>query len=184
MRWHSADTRYGLIPISLHWIIVAGIIVQYVLAEASEGREDVSAVAIGPMTIHGWIGFTLLGLALARLLWRFIEPPPSWPATMRPYEIALARIVHWAFYALLFAIPLSGWALATAEGQALDYFGLFKVPELTLGGGRLGEEQLEEVHEVLFNVLVGLAVFHIAAALKHQLFDRDNLLRRMLPGRS
>jgi cytochrome b561 len=31
--------------------------------------------------------------------------------------------------------------------------------------------------------LAALIALHIAAALKHQLIDRDGLLRRMLPGR-
>jgi cytochrome b561 len=31
--------------------------------------------------------------------------------------------------------------------------------------------------------LVGLAGLHIAAALKHQLVDKDGLIGRMLPGR-
>jgi len=31
--------------------------------------------------------------------------------------------------------------------------------------------------------MAGLVVLHIAAALKHQLVDRDGLLSRMLPGK-
>jgi cytochrome b561 len=46
----------------------------------------------------------------------------------------------------------------------------------------LNEEQLEEAHEILFNVLVGLALLHVAAALVHHFVKRDNILRRMLPG--
>ena len=82
-------------------------------------------------------------------------------------------------FALLFAIPLTGWALATADGQALSFFGWFDVPQLA--GGTLNEDQLEELHEVSFNLLAGLAVLHIAAALKHHFIDRDNVLRSMLP---
>jgi cytochrome b561 len=116
-----------------------------------------------------------------------VEVPPAAPATMKRYEIALARTVHAAFYLLLFAIPLSGWALATADEQPLSFFGLFDIPQLRIGaqlpiaGGTLSEDQLEEVHEILFNILLGLALLHVAAALKHHFFDHDGVLRSMLP---
>jgi cytochrome b561 len=37
------------------------------------------------------------------------------------------------------------------------------------------------VHEILANLLVILAVFHMAAALVHHIVFGDNTLRRMLP---
>jgi cytochrome b561 len=40
------------------------------------------------------------------------------------------------------------------------------------------------VHETLFNIIVVLAALHAAAALKHHFFDRDNVLRSMLPWNS
>jgi cytochrome b561 len=40
---------------------------------------------------------------------------------------------------------------------------------------------LKEVHEILANVLVALAAFHMTAALLHHFVFGDNTLRRMLP---
>ena len=93
----------------------------------------------------------------------------------------LARGTHFGFYVLLFALPLTGWALAAADAQSISFFGLFELPQLRIFGMTLSEDQLEEVHEVLFNVLLGLALLHVAAALKHHFIDRDNVLRSMLP---
>jgi cytochrome b561 len=56
-----------------------------------------------------------------------------------------------------------------------------QVPLPGIEGGMLGKDQLEELHEVLFNVLAGLAALHILASLKHQFIDRDGVLRSMLP---
>jgi hypothetical protein len=101
-----------------------------------------------------------------------------------------ARAVHVAFYVLLFALPLSGWALATVDGQPLSFFGLFDLPRLRIGaqlpitGGTLSEDQLEAVHELLFNVLLGLALIHIAAALKHHLWDHDAVREHWAEGKS
>lgn len=189
MQWRNTASRYGYIATALHWVIVAGIIAQYFLAEAAEDREHGPAGAFDASGLHASIGITILVLALLRVLWRLVELPPSLPETMKRYERVLARTTHIAFYALLFALPLTGWALATADQQTISFFGLFDLPQLRIGaqlpitGGTLSKDQLEEVHEVLFNVLLGLAVLHIAAALKHHFLDRDNVLRTMLPWR-
>jgi cytochrome b561 len=37
------------------------------------------------------------------------------------------------------------------------------------------------VHEYLFWFLVAVLVVHVGAALKHHVFDKDNVLRRMMP---
>lgn len=183
MQWCNTASRYGLIAASLHWIIVAGIIAQYFLAEAAEDREGASVGVIGPMDVHSSLGISILALALIRLVWRLIDPPPAWPTTMRRYEVLLARTVHILFYVLLFAIPLSGWVLSSVAGESLRYFGLFDLPALTPGSSESAEESLEEVHEVLFNALLGLTLLHIAGAFKHWFVDRGNALRGMLPRR-
>lgn len=187
MQWRNTATRYGYIASALHWVMVAGIVAQYFLAEAAEENEHDPAGSFDAAAMHTSIGLTILALAVLRVLWRVVELPPSHPQTMKRYERVLARSAHIAFYVLLFALPLTGWALATADGQAISFFGLFDLPQLRIGaqlpiaGGTLTEEQLEEVHEVLFNGLLALAVVHIAAALKHHFIDRDNVLRSMLP---
>jgi cytochrome b561 len=48
----------------------------------------------------------------------------------------------------------------------------------------MGEETLEELHETLFNVLLVFATLHVVGALKHHFWNRDHVLRSMLPGRA
>ncbi len=179
MRWRNTASRYGFIASSLHWIIVLGVIAQYLLAEAGEDSEDAASAVADPISLHASLGVTLLALAVIRVVWRFIDPAPGPPASAKPYESVLARTVHVLFYALLFAIPVSGWMLASLEGDSLRYFGLFDLPALA---GAASEDTIEEVHEILFNFLVGLALLHVAAAFKHRLVDSRDFLKRMLPG--
>jgi cytochrome b561 len=186
MQWRNTASRYGFVASSLHWLIAAGIVAQYFLAEAADDSAATTAGALSAASLHTSLGITLLALAALRIIWRLIELPPERPTAMKGYEIAIARATHIAFYVLLFAIPLSGWALATVDGQSPSYFGPFELPQLRLGAqlGTLDKEQLEEIHEILFNILLTLAVLHIAAALKHHFFDRDGVLRSMLPWRN
>jgi cytochrome b561 len=79
-------------------------------------------------------------------------------------------------------LPLSGWLLVSAEGDPVTFFNWFAIPALPVPGGEASEDLIEEVHEILGNVLLALAGLHVLAGLKHHFMDRDNVLRRMLPG--
>jgi cytochrome b561 len=181
MQWRNSLSRYGIVAKSLHWLVVLGIVAQYLLAEAQE-EESQSRGAMTAMDWHVSIGITLLALAVLRVVWRAAEVKPEWPTSMRGFERLLARVGHIGLYALLFALPLSGWLLLSVEGEALRLFGWFELPAIAPAGTEAREHLIEEVHEVLFNALFALAILHVLAALKHQFIDRDNVLKRMLPG--
>jgi cytochrome b561 len=40
---------------------------------------------------------------------------------------------------------------------------------------------MQDLHHLLFKVLVGVALLHAAGALKHHFIDRNDVLKRMLP---
>lgn len=165
----NTQSRYGLVSRALHWIIVLAIVAQWLLAEADEDSGAVLGSGLDAMTLHQSIGLSVLMLAILRLAWRFLNPVPAWPDDMKRYEVAFARVVHVAFYVLLFAIPLTGWALSSAEGDSLRFFNGFEMPRIALAG----EETMEEVHEALFNVLLGLAALHVLGAAKHWIAGRS-----------
>lgn len=166
MKLLNTSSEYGFVSRGLHWIIVFAIVAQWLLAEASEDSKDGSG--FDALSLHQSIGLTVLLLAIVRLIWRLSNEKPAWPADIKPYEIAIARTVHVGFYLLLFAIPVSGWALASVEDSPLTFFKWFDVPRIVSSG----KETFEEVHEVLFNLLVLLALLHIAGAVKHWLAKR------------
>jgi cytochrome b561 len=168
MKLLNTSAEYGVVSRTLHWIVVLALVGQWLLAEAGEDAEAVGGSSFDALTLHHSFGLTILMLAAIRLVWRLFNPKPEWPSDMKPYEIVMARVVHIGFYVLLFAIPLSGWALASVEDEPLRYFAFFDVPRIAASG----KETLEEVHEVLFNVLVGLALLHVAGAAKHWLARR------------
>jgi len=70
--------------------------------------------------------------------------------------------------------------MSSAKGFQTVYFGIIPLPDLLQKNKELGE-LLELVHSSLNFTLAGLVVAHIAAALKHHLLDRDEVLARMLP---
>ncbi|MDY0067889.1 MAG: cytochrome b [Steroidobacteraceae bacterium] len=161
----NTRSTYGLVSRALHWIIVLAILAQWLLSEADEDSSPIPGSNLDALTLHQSIGLIVLLLAVVRLMWRFVNVTPAWPDDMRTYEIALARAVHFIFYVLLFALPVTGWALSSVEDEPLRFFNWFDVPRFVLAG----EHTMEEVHETLFNILVALAALHVIGAAKHWL---------------
>ena len=96
----------------------------------------------------------------------------------------VAKSLHWAtvlpLYGLLVVVPAFGIALQFAQGHSLPLFGLGEIPSPWLADKAFAHS-VKEAHEILANLLVILAVFHMAAALVHHIVFGDNTLRRMLP---
>jgi cytochrome b561 len=129
---------------------------------------------------HKSVGITILGLVVLRLLWRWMNPTPELPETLKPYERVLANLTHAGLYILLFALPLSGWMMSSARGFPVSWFGFIQLPDLVPKNKPLYEAMLE-THETLVWALFTIVFLHVAAALKHHFLLKDNVLRRMLP---
>lgn len=181
--------RYPTIAILLHWLIAALIVTQIVLAGRMEGPRGPETFAV--TQFHKSIGVTILLLSLARLAWRLMNPPPPLPETLTPLERTLARITHVGFYVIMIGMPLTGWVMVSASvyGRPTILYGLIPWPNLTfLAGLEPGLKEsvhgaAESAHSSLIKVFYVLAALHVAGALKHQLFSRDEpVLSRMAPG--
>ncbi len=176
----NSSVRYGSVAQVLHWAIVVMLIVQVTLGKVAH-ELPVGLERLVMMARHKSLGITILGLALVRLAWRWIDRPPP-PPPMPRWQSLAARLNHRALYGLLFALPLSGWLMSSAANRPVSWFGLAQLPDFVAPDPGL-KDLFEETHELLVNVLFALAGLHVAAALKHQFIDRDGLLQRMLPGR-
>ncbi len=171
--------RWGPISQLLHWTIVVLILVMaYLGLTMTELPNNPDKIRI--YALHKSIGLTILGLVALRVLWRLYAGTPKPVPGTPSWQERIASLTHFALYALLFAIPLSGWVLNSAAGFPLQWFGLANLPAL-VGKDRELRELAEEVHELLFWCLVALALLHAAAAFYHHLFQRDATLARMLP---
>jgi cytochrome b561 len=93
-----------------------------------------------------------------------------------------AHAGHWALYALMVVIPLTGWLMSSAKGFQTVWLGVLPLPDLLAKDKALGE-QLAQLHWALNVGLLLLIAGHAGAALWHHLVQKDNTLRRMLPAR-
>jgi cytochrome b561 len=176
-----AVLTYTRTAIALHWLMALLILVALPLGLVMH-QLDLSPFKLKLYAWHKWLGVTVFGLALLRLLWRATHPAPPPPPGMPPWQRWLAGAVHGLLYLLLFLIPLSGWLMSSAKGFQTVYLGVLPIPDLIGKNEGLGE-LLEAVHEVLNNGLLFLLLVHVGAALKHHYWYGDDVLRRMLPSR-
>ena len=101
---------------------------------------------------------------------------------MHAWQRRAAHLAHLALYAIFFAVPLMGWAYSSAAGFPIVLFGVLPLPDFVAADRELAEA-IKPLHGWLAWTLLGLIALHVAAAMKHQLFDRDGLLQRMAPAR-
>lgn len=175
----SPDVRYGFVAQALHWLTLLLLIGSFSLGWWMTELQR-SPLQVQLFAYHKWIGVTIFGLVALRLLWRLCVPPPPLPAAMPPWQRRVAAATHGALYALLFAVPLSGWLMSSAKGFQTVYFKVLPIPDL-IGKNRELAKLLEDVHETLTTLMLVLVALHALAALKHQFVDRDGVLLRMLP---
>jgi cytochrome b561 len=131
--------------------------------------------------LHSLIGWYVLLLLALRLLWRAFNPPPPLPVHIPRWERGTAYAAHWTLYALMFFVSISGWMVADTFRQPIEakLFGLISVPHLVDVSYRPYRGAIEATHLVSSYVLLALVAVHIAAALRHHWFRKDDVLRRM-----
>ncbi len=175
----ASTQRYTRVAMWLHWAIALVIIGNLIGGLVMEDLPQ--SIRFLAYQMHKSFGLTVLFLTLARIAWRFMNPPPPLPAGMTSFERIASHGVHLAFYVLMIAIPLTGWAMVSASptGVPTILFNVIPWPDLPIAASETTEDFFYEAHEYLAFGAIGLLVLHVAAALKHQFVNKDGLLGRM-----
>ena len=178
MPFRNTTRSWGSLSKAFHWLIVLLIINQWWIAENADELKGLAKLeALGT---HKSFGMTILMLAVLRLLWRLMNPTPELTSETKPWERALGWISHVLLFALIFAMPLTGWMMSSAKNYPVSWFKMFQFPDLVAPAEQTFHQMLD-LHHLLFKVLVGVALLHVAGALKHHFIDRNDVLKRMLP---
>jgi len=172
----AAQQRYSAVAVLLHWTIALALGFQLALGFAMPKNDSGFAL----FQLHKSVGITILLLSLARLAWRLTHRPP--PAVEGGFQGFLARAVHALLYVFMIGMPLTGWAVVSTSRIEVPtlLFGVVPWPHLPISNAV--HELAEEGHELLAWIGIALIVLHVAGALRHQLFLKDGLLRRIAPG--
>ena len=145
------------------------------------------------MDWHRYSGYALLGLLIFRIYWGFFG---SSSARFSSFVRGLGSVVSYVRgtreHQHAGHTPLGGWSVAAMLTLMLAQvlIGLFVSDVDGLESGPLSHlvsfeasRTLAEIHEIVFNVLLGLVTLHVAAILFYLFAKRDNLIVAMLTGK-
>lgn len=180
--WRNTNQAYGGIAIALHWLVAIVVLGLFGLGLWMVDLTYYDTWYRTAPSIHKAVGVSLFLVMVLRLLWRLVNPKPAPEPTLTHFERLAAGVVHGLLYVLLFGVMAAGYLISTADGRAIDVFGLFQVPA-TLTGLPNQADLAGTIHLALAITVIVLAAIHALAALKHHFVDRDRTLLRML-GRS
>jgi len=173
-------TSYGSVSKFFHWtlfiLIASMLIFGFLLSYVPKEYQSIA------YSTHKLTGLCILTLMILRLLWTLTNPKPALPPSTPWYEYLAERLVHWTMYAALIVMPLSGWigSVAANRSPRLGEY-IFTLP---IEQSKSLMTSSFEVHYTIALIIIGLVSVHILAALFHHFIRKDNVLRRMLPGKS
>ena len=162
-----------------HWATAALVFVQLAIGWMAVSWH-LSPTKAHLYVWHKSIGMLLLVLVALRLLWRFVNPTPALPADIPAWQCRAARASYVMLYAILIAMPLTGWVLNSAANVPVRIFWLVPLPSIVVAS-KSTASLAALVHMTLFAALTALIAIHITAALRHHFFSRNDVLIRMLP---
>lgn len=168
-------TRYSRTLATLHWLLalmIIGALFGGKVLLANTPNSDPGKLF--SLSLHLSLGLAILALMTLRVIvrWRSATPPH---ADIGNEILNKAGIwAHWALYALVFIMAVSG--IVTARGADLPaiVFGGSgaPLPDIFTGSART-------LHGITSTALIVLIIGHIGAAIYHQYVRKDGLLARM-----
>ncbi len=175
--------RLSRITVGLHWIIALSMILLLVL-----GLYMVENEAWHLYHLHKSIGIIVFPIAVLRLMWRF---KTGWPGVLSPsaaWQLWLSKAAHYVLLLLTLLMPISGMVFSAASGHG---FGIFSWQIVAPKPSLIKPGEVEVIsefwmnlghrgHELLGTALLVVLLAHVVGALKHQILDKDGVLKRML----
>ncbi len=185
-------SRYSTVAIILHWLIATLILANLWLGLTMGAQRG--PPKFHTLQLHQSFGITILLLSVLRLGWRLANPPPPAAPGMAHCEKTAAAVIHFGFYLIMIGMPLSGW-LSELVGPAGAPILLYKIggfpgapwPHVPIAADLSPERRkaladaADATHLYLSYSAYVLIALHLLGALKHQLFNPNPVLPRMLP---
>lgn len=165
----------------LHWLVALLILAVWAAVECHNLASKGSVWQERWIMLHFSIGLTILAAMILRLYWRARHPAPA--DIGNPWQRKLSKLTHVLLYFVVLAMPLLGFFLRQLSGKPIDFYGLYQLPQLVTPDKALAKQVAFFHEDVFWYLLLSLVAVHVAGGLWHHFIDRDNTLRRMLPGR-
>ena len=130
------------------------------------------------LDLHKALGLTVIGVAVVRLLWRWIGGLPDWAPGLSDWEKSAAHKLEMWLYTLLFLIPITGMIYSITSGYPIHFFNLFTIPVLMEKVDLLSKTTWV-IHMVVPYLLIGVVAMHVGFVLRRSIYEKDKYISRM-----
>lgn len=146
----------------------------------------------GYLDVHQWLGLTILVAVLTRLLWGFIGSPQARLRDFVRGPRAVLAYFRGAPSGTPGHNPAGGWSVLTLWTLLIlqVFTGTVSTDDVLFTGpfhyvfDTSFSDQLAELHEVIFKLLLGFVVLHVATVLYYEKIRKQRLLLPMLKGQA
>jgi len=163
----------------IHWLMALVIFVALGLGvwatQLSHGdlRDEV-------LLVHKSFGITALALIVLRVVVRVAAGAPAYAVQLGRLVRAVSKSAHLLLYALMIAMPVSGYIMSSAGGYDVSFFGLITLPSIVPHDKALAEAA--SWAHFIFGWAIGIAlVLHLSGVVWHALVRRDTVFARLWP---
>lgn len=190
----NTDAAYGSVAKWLHWLMALWVLAAYTIILTLDWRYGGEGPMRGPLiNYHKAVGFSVLIPLAIRLFWRVTNAVPRHFDSMPAWQIQASRASHFLLYLFLIAMPVSGY-LGNGTGVYYGDFHVTAFQDTSLAiwifeTFDITYQEFEVVFDTFHYRIVGpfvlssLIVVHASAAIYHHAVLKDDVLRRMLPGK-
>lgn len=173
--------RYTELAQHLHWLTPPIVLAQVAIAWVMLSLPDTAGQKGVLFGLHKSIGVTIWLLVAGRLAWRFTHPAPPAGPEMPHWMDAVGRVNHWLMYAVLFAMPISGYVMSAMGPHGVQVWGI-PLPSLPKVDAIAKLAYLG--HSLAQWALYALVALHLTATVYHVAVRRDGTLQRMIPAQT
>ena len=171
---NSIALQYSWLAKFFHWFTLLLLIVQIPMGFILV-RLDFSDLRITIENVHVIVGISIFYITLFRLIYKFFSKSPKLMPEAFFGQNLIAKLNHFALYVALLTITTSGILKKLFNGEKLNFF-IFK---LRIEDNFDLADQFYNVHVISNYTLIVLISLHIFAVLFHQIFLKENILKRM-----
>ena len=171
--------KYSVASRLLHWISALLVIALFISGWYMVDLDYYSAWYQTLPEFH-IVGGILLLLLWLLVLCRLLKPQKNtFHPSNKAFERFMAKWVKRCFYLLVTVMIITGYLIATSQGETLVLFDTLKLPALS----HFSASQIDTmglIHEFASYLLMSLVALHALGALKHHFLDKDDTLKRMI----
>lgn len=179
----NSNEGYGTLTKTCHWLIVLLFAAQYVGGNIMVAIGFNSSFAgIETNTYYNWhksLGLVALAIAIIRIINRQLGQLPPWAPSLSQGEQKFVHRVEIVFYLAMFVMPVTGWFYVMWGNYGVNFFGAWEMPRPLPRNDTLRDVAKWAHIGAGWILLLGI-IGHVGLVLRHQLFRKNGLLKRML----